>query len=657
MRFIIILLLGGMLITMVSCQSFLAKNEWKLSSPDENVTITFKLATLNDHRSYPVDLQRIYYSVEIQKTELIQFSALGIRRDDQSFVDSLSFISKSEVITIDETYQLVHGKRSMCRNHAKELTLTFRNNNGARVELIARAYDDGVAFRYRFPESDSAQYTVTEELTGFKIPQPGSAYMQPYDEVSKWTPAYEDFYQKDLQIGASSPTTAGWSFPALFNLEEKHWLLLTEAEIDGSYCGTRLQQHAEDGLYKIRFPDPAEGNSIGAVNPVHSLPWQTPWRVIMVGNSLAQIVESTLVTDLSAPSAVENTDWIKPGRVSWSWWSEQDSPQKIDRLLAFVDLAAEMNWEYSLVDANWNYMEAEKIERLAAHAKEIGVGLIFWYNSGGPHNEVTEAPRDRMMPGEIRRKEFQWLKKLGAKGVKVDFFQSDKQNIMQHYLNILKDAADFGIMVNFHGCTLPRGWDRTYPHMMTLESVKGAECYLFNEQYPDKAPWHNTVLAFTRNVVGPMDYTPVTFSDNTYPHITSYGHELALSVVFESGWIHLADRTSAYSELPDTVKNFLKNVPAAWDDTKYISGKPGTSAVLARRKGSDWYIGGINGMDSTLTESLVLPFPDEGEYEALLITDGENEGSFHVETSVVTADEPFTVAMRPYGGFVMHLSQ
>jgi hypothetical protein len=451
--------------------------------------------------------------------------------------------------------------------------------------------------------------------------------------------------------------TAGWCFPALFNLEKEHWLLLTEAEMDGSYCGTRLQQHAEGGLYKIRFPDPAEGNNVGSVNPVHTLPWQTPWRVVMVGNSLAPIVESTLVTDLSAPSAVQNTDWIKPGRVSWSWWSEQDSPQKIDRLLAFVDLAAEMNWEYSLVDANWNYMEAEKIEQLVAHAKEKGVGLIFWYNSGGTHNVVTEAPRDRMMPGEVRRKEFQWLRDLGAKGVKVDFFQSDKQNIMQHYLNILKDAADFGIIVNFHGCTLPRGWDRTYPHMMTLESVKGAECYIFNEQYSGKAPWHNTVLAFTRNVVGPMDYTPVTFSDNTYPHITSYGHELALAVVFESGWIHLADRISAYSELPDTVKNFLKTVPAAWDDTKYISGKPGKSAILARRKGSDWYIGGINGMDSTLTESLDLPFLDAGEYEALLITDGENEGSFHAETSVVTADEPVTVAMRPYGGFVMHLSQ
>ena len=236
-------------------------------------------------------------------------------------------------------------------------------------------------------------------------------------------------------------------------------------------------------VYRIQFPDPNEGNGVGAIGATHasSLPWVMPWRVVILGRSLGTIVESTLVTDLSAPCAVKDTSWIKPGRASWSWLSDHDSPQDCTKLKAFVDLAAQMGWEYSLVDANWNIMKNGTIHDLIAYARSKGVGLLLWYNSGGPHNSVTEQPRGTMDIRDVRRFEFERLKQWGIKGVKIDFFQSDKQDIMQLYLDILKDAADYQLMVYFHGCTLPRGWERTYPNLMTMEAVRGAECYSFDQ--------------------------------------------------------------------------------------------------------------------------------------------------------------------------------
>ena len=350
------------------------------------------------------------------------------------------------------------------------------------------------------------------------------------------------------------------------------------------------------------------------------------------------------------PCAVKDTSWIKPGRASWSWLSDHDSPQDCTKLKTFVDLAAEMGWEYSLVDANWNIMKNGTIHDLIAYARSKGVGLLLWYNSGGPHNSVTEQPRGTMDIRDVRRFEFERLKQWGIKGVKIDFFQSDKQNIMQLYLDILKDAADYQLMVYFHGCTLPRGWSRTYPNLMTMEAVRGAECYSFDQAYPKQAPMHNVIQAFTRNVVGPMDYTPVMFADNTYPHITTYGHELALSVVFESGLLHFADAVKPYLDLPEGPKTFLKRVPAAWDETRFIAGEPGRFVILARRKGNDWYIGGINGRDIAEQVNVPLAFLGQGRYTMTLIRDGKTPRSFDTQSRVVGAGDSVTMDLGSYAG-------
>ena len=624
----------------------------RIASPDGNVAVTVQLPWSNlIARTVNID-----YKVECAGKEVIAYSPLGIVRADQEFTKNLKFIQATKPRQVDETYTMPHGKRRVCRDHYTESTVTLRNTDGAKLELIVRAYDDGVALRYRFPKSNDKTYTVTKELTGFQLPATSKVWLHPYDKATKYTPSYETYYSDGVPAGTPSPNEEGWAFPVLFHSADAScWGLITEAATDPTYCGCRLEQNANDGLYRLRFPNEAEGNHTGQVNPSSSLPWATPWRVIILGESLGTIVESTLVTNLNPPSIVEDTSWIKPGRASWSWLFDHDSPQDHDKLRRWIDLAAEMGWEYSLIDANWTIMKKGTIHDLIAYANEKGVGLLLWYNSGGPHNQVTEKPRGTMLLRDVRRFEFGLLKKWGVKGVKIDFFQSDKQNIMQLYHDILKDAADFQIMVNFHGCTLPRGWSRTYPHLMTSEAVKGEECYSFDGRYPKMALAYNTIIPFTRNVVGSMDHTPVMFWDNTYPHLTSYAHELAQAIVYESGWVHFADGVDAYLELPEAPKQFLKDVPTAWDDTKFLAGFPGKYAVLARRKGDRWFIGCLSGEETTRKLDLDLSFLGSGAYAATVITDGSEPRTFETSKQIVTASNRLKIKIQKHGGFVAQL--
>jgi len=635
----------------------LAQTAWEVASPDGHVVISVQLADPGRVADYPAGKARLYYEAKYDGSAVLPLSPLGITRNDRAFVDGLKLVEAGPVKTIGETYTMVTGKRTVCRNYAKEQTLVFQNPDGAKLELIIRAYNDGVAFRYRFPESVSEKRIVTGEATGFRLPEGGRIWAHPYDKPSKYTPAYETYYVNGAAVGTPSSSESGWAFPVLFcTADRSRWGLVTEAGLDESYCGCRLAQNAPQGVYRIRFPDPGEGDGTGVVEPSWTLPWATPWRVIMLGDSPADIVESTLVTDVSAPCVVKDRSWIKPGRASWSWLFDHDSPQDCTKLKAWVDLAAEMGWEYSLVDANWDRMKNGTIHDLIAYANGKGVGLLLWYNSGGPHNHVSEKPRGLMDHKEIRREEFATLKKWGIKGVKVDFWQSDKQNIIQLYQEVLKDAADFQIMVNFHGCTLPRGWSRTYPHLMSMEAVRGEECYSFDRNFTTEAPIHNVILPFTRNAVGPMDYTPVMFKDNVYPHLTSYCHELALPIIFESGWLHFAGGPKEYLDLPEAPKEFLKTVPVAWDETRLLAGEPGEYLVLARRSGSQWYIGGLNGEKAGRDVNVPLPFLGQTRCTVTLIEDGDTPRTFATENEAVTSKDHLEVRLLPHGGFVAVLT-
>ena len=309
--------------------------------------------------------------------------------------------------------------------------------------------------------------------------------------------------------------------------------------------------------------------------------------------TLADITESTLTTDVATPCQLKDTSWIKPGNASWIYWAHNHGARNCALLKQYVDLAASM-----LIDAEWDQMTGGTIEDVLAYAHSKDIRPILWYNSTTNWIEGAPTPLYRLNKATDREKEFAWLEKQGVKGVKVDFFPTDTQQAINYYFDLLEDAARHHLLVNLHGGTLPWGWQRTYPQLITLESVYGAEWYNNNERLTSRAACHNATLPFTRNVIGSMDYTPGTFSDSQHPHITSYGHELALPILFESGIQHMPDRPETYQSLPDEVKQLLSTLPTAWDDTRLLCGYPGEHAVLARKKGNTWYIAGINGKDT-----------------------------------------------------------
>lgn len=627
---------------------------WEVLSPDEHLSIVLTHTRLDQDNKTELSYQ-VFLETEEGSIEMIRPSLLGISRSDGNFTNQLRFHSEGEIKEFTDCYELLSSKQSMIDYSGNELTVTFKNDSNKLLSIDLRALNDGVAFRYRFPETNDSLFTVTGEKTSFKVPQQGKAWIHPYDTITQYTPAYETYYTNGSDIGENSPGSQGWSFPALFQTQNA-WMLIAESNLGNNFYGSHLQPIVVDGTYVIRLPEEEEAWGTCVKEPSSTLPWVMPWRVIMVSENIGSLVESTIVQDLADPNIIDDLSWIKPGRVSWSWWSDHASPQDFEKLKEFVDLAAEMGWEYSLVDANWNIMKGGNVQELVKYADEKGVGILLWYNSGGPHNTVGEELRDAMHITERRREEFEKLNDWGIKGVKVDFFQSDKPDIIKQYHDILADAMEYKIMVNFHGCTMPRGWERKYPHLMSMEAVRGAECYSFDNRFPEAAPWYNTILPFTRNLVGPMDYTPVAFSDQTYPHITTYGHEIALPVIFQSSWLHFADRVSVFRELPDFAKEFLSEIPVSWDETRFLEGYPGQYVILARKNNGMWYFGGINGTKETIQLDLKLPFIKEGSYLAEIITDGEKDRSFMYYKKPFNNTSNLTLEIKPFGGFTGRLT-
>ncbi len=589
----------------MSLSGLVSAETYSVTSPNGNVALETRLD----------DEQGLEYRVMLKGKEVVQWSDLGLitsfknhdgdgEKTIRDFSKGLTLLTSKDS-EISESYELKAGKRLKNEVSGKEKSLTFQNKEQAQLELALRAFDGGVAFRYTVleesdPKLNIIYHTMEKELTSFSMGTVGTHFGQGFDVMRTFTPAYERPYAgRPIGTAVEEKEGVGWGMPALFELpEQKAWVLIHDSGYEGQYPAVHLSPEPKGGVYQVIAPPENEAGGMGSNKASHTLPWSLPWRFMVVSDDLAGIVESNMVYDLAPANKVKDTSWIKPGTVSWSWLSDHASSRDEAKLKTFIDLAAEMGWPYSLVDANWNTISDTIIQDLVAYGKDKGVDILLWYNSGGPHNWVQEEPRNFMHEPVARRAEFAKLQKLGVKGVKIDFFQSDKQFVMRQYNEILKDAADFEIMVNFHGCTAPRGWERTWPNLLTMEAVRGSENYTFDaEPYAHLAPAQNTMLPFTRNVIGSMDFTPVCFSNFVQPHITTNAHELALAVIFESGFLHPADSVSAYQGIPKEWKDFLKNVPTTWDETQLLSGYPGQYVVLKRRLGDKTYIAGINGQD------------------------------------------------------------
>ncbi|MEN8156846.1 MAG: glycoside hydrolase family 97 catalytic domain-containing protein [Bacteroidota bacterium] len=634
----------ALLLLLNSCNQ--NSSTWQIDSPEKQIRVELKMQGNEGE-------ERLYYSIYIKENrsfkEIMDLSPLGIVREDGRFVENLELISAEEEHGIEDQYTLVSGKQQECSSVYNTMQITFKNRKRQKISLIFRAYDNGIAFLYRFPGEGEPNVRVTGELTGFDFKE-GNFWAHPYDTLSNWSPGYETYYRGPLDVGTTAPLNKnGWAFPILIE-SENTWMMVSEAGFDGSYGASHLHGECKDGSYRIKFAEQGEAEGYYENSSYAPLPWSTPWRFIAIGTTPREIVETNLPTDLSAPSALEDPSWIKPGRASWSWWSESDSPRDYKRLVPFVDLAAEMGWEYSLVDANWNRMKNGDVEKLVGYAAEKNVDLLLWYNSGGIHNVVTEEPRNLMDDRKTRRREFERISKLGISGIKVDFFQSDKQEIIGQYIEILEDAADFGLVVNFHGCTLPRGWRRTWPNLLTMEAVRGGENYKYASDFPEAAPAHLTILPFSRNAVGPCDYTPGGFSDSRFPHLTTYGFELALPVVIESGIMHHMDTPGMTLGLPSYAVDLLRDIPVVWDNTRYLAGYPGKEVIIARRSGDTWYIGGINGENHTKEMVIDLSVIGETPSSIRIITDGITERDLQL-VEMTPENGKLTIRLKPYGGF------
>ena len=511
---------------------------------------------------------------------------------------------------VENKYSMVSGKRKVCSNVFKVMSC----ESGQKFMTVWVA-NDGVAFRF----GDG------QERVSYVIP----------DGTKRWLQRQKTDFE-GLYPESTSSADGKYNYPALVEYGDGLFGLITESGVlHGNSC-SYLTCSAQE--YTVTYTDTDQGLA-------------HPWRIIIIGN-LADIVESTLVTDMAEGCRIMDTSWIRPGISSWIYWAYNHSSKDFKKVKEYIDLAHDMKWPYTLIDWEWDEMaNGGNIEDAMAYAREKGVKVNLWYNSGtswiGPG---APGPQDRLRTREAREQEMTRLEQMGATGIKVDFFLPDGREMVDYYLDILEDAARHHLLVDFHGCTIPRGWSRTWPNLMSMEAVYGAEWYNNNRRMTNAAAAHNATLPFTRNVIGPMDYTPCTFTDSQNPHITTDCHELALPILFESGLQHMADRPEAYLGLPEQIKDLLSGLPSAWDDTRLLVGYPGESAVIARRSGDTWYIAGINGTGNEIT--LEPDFSRIGQNVVLstLITDnGDKPGmGFNIQNNVQAGK----LTLPACGGFV-----
>jgi alpha-glucosidase len=617
----------------------------QISSPNGAVRVTVNLTA----QGQPT------YAVHYGQTELLRPSRLGLRLAGADLSQNLRLNKADPAETITDDYQLSTDKRAHCRYRATRRVLHFAGPaSGPQLSVVFQVSDDGVAFQYLLEGQSEDVQRITQEATTFRLPAGATGWLHPHAKAqtgfANTQPSYEEYYQRGVAAGTPSPLGQGWSFPALFQANG-HWLLLTEAGMGRSYCGSHLAHEAAGGEYQVAFPQPPEKTTPeAALLPESRLPWRTPWRVLVVGPSLAPIVESTLTTDLSAPAQTAALP-DAPGKASWSWVLLGDQHTTYDVQRRFIDYAAGMRWQYCLVDALWDkQIGYDKVQELARYAQQKNVGLLVWYNSNGRWNQAPQTPTNVLFEPESRRREFVRLKQMGVVGVKIDFFGGDGQSFMNYYQDLLVDAAQAGLLVNFHGATIPRGWQRTYPNLMTMEAVRGFEFLTFDQQNTDQEATHCAVLPFTRNAVGPMDFTPVAFSEiRGKQRRTSNAFELALAVLFQSGIQHYAEVPEGMAAQPAYVQDFLRQLPPRWADVKLLDGYPGQFAVLARQAPDGrWYVAGINGTDQP--RNLQVDLGQLGLQAGTLITDGATNRSFRTQP---VGGKTLRLTLPARGGFVV----
>lgn len=560
---------------------------------------------------------RILYSVEYDGKTMLSPSPLGLVAQDCDYSKLVYTGEERKVVKVD--YRLDRIKTSHVSHDAVRYMTHFKTPEGRLLDIEWHLSDNDVAFRYSIPrDTDTGSIRVMREETGFDFPEGTTTYLCPQsDAMIGWKrtkPSYEEYYRNAAPLGEKSEFGHGFTFPCLFNTPGG-WVLVSETGVDSRYCGSRLDDYAEGSGYRVAFPMPEENNGNGTVEPAFALPGCTPWRTITVGTDLAPIVETTIAFDVVEPR-FESTRSYEFGKSTWSWIVWQDASCNYDDQKTYIDFASELGYPYCLIDAFWDQnIGRDRIEELSRYARSKGVSLFLWYASSGWWNDISQSPVHIMSDPIARKKEMRWLESIGVKGIKVDFFGGDKQETMRIYESILSDADDCGIMVIFHGCTLPRGWERMYPNYVGSEAVRASENLVFSQYECDIEAVNATLHPFIRNSVGCMEFGGTFLNKrlnraNGQPDArgriggterkTSDAFQLATAVLFQNPIQNFALTPNNLEDAPAAAIEFMREVPTTWDETRYIAGTPSKDAVIARRCGSTWYVGAVNAVDETL---------------------------------------------------------
>ena len=611
------------------------------------------------------------YAVKYDGRQVLLPSPLGFKADFGDFTQKLR-ITTSRIGGADRLYQMHQTKRSWMHYVAAQLFVSFKNAAGQKITVEFSVSNNDVAFRYHIPrqkDDNPKSAVIQHESTGFVLPDGTTTFLTPQSKAmvgwERTKPSYEEEYKADMPMTARSQYGEGYTFPCLFRLpaaksqatEPGGWVLISETGVSSQYCGS----HLSDYPYTIAFPMAGENNGIGTTTAGIALPGKTPWRTITVGNTLAPIVETTIAYDVVAPRYSFGTPQPSYGRYTWSWLIWQDNSINYDDQVKFIDLASEMGYEFCLVDNWWDQnIGRERMAELSKYAQSKGVSLMLWYNSNGFENDAPQTPRDCLNTSMAREREMAWLQSIGVKGIKVDFFGGDKQETMKLYEDILFDANRYGIQCIFHGCTLPRGWERMYPNFVASEAVLASENVYFNEGAAVRQPFDLTMHPFCRNAVATMDWGGVIMNkymskDNKTRHTrkTTDAFEIASAFTNQTAIQCIAMQPNNLQELPQAELDFLKAIPTTWDETRYVDGYPGKYVVLARRHGDQWYVAGLNALKEPLTLTLDL---DDFDVTRQFCDQVDKKGAV---TGIAISPLKLKkgkakITMQPNGGFVAY---
>ena len=604
---------------------------------------------------------RLSYQVSRGGKVFVETSPLGLVTDFDNLTEGL-VMKACDTQTVKDTYELKTIKQSRVDYEATEAVCQVEKDGRRTMDVIFRVGNRDVAYCYKIYIKDKKSgrvCTVRSEASGFVLPEGTTTFLCPQSKpmtgFARTAPSYETAYTLDDAMGKNG-WGEGYTFPCLFRCGDAGWVLISETGTDGSYVGCRLLNE-QGGRYKIGFPQAGEMNGVGSTTPALSLPCQTPWRTITIG-TLQDVVETTVPWDLVQPKYKASRDYTY-GKGTWSWIIKMDASCNFDEQKRYIDFAAAMGYRSVLIDALWDVQIGyAKMEELARYGRSKGVGIFLWYNSNGTWNDAPQSPLNKMDRSAVRRQEMAWMQKTGILGIKVDFFGGDKQPMMQLYEDILTDANDYDLQVIFHGCTLPRGWERMYPNYVASEAVLASENLHFGQGACDKEAWNGCIHPFIRNTVGSMDFGGSTLNkhynaDNKRGTVrrTSDVYALAAAVLFQSSVQHFALAPNNLDDAPSWAVDFMKQVPTTWDEVRFIDGYPGRYVIMARRCGDQWYVAGVNAEAQPLKKTITLPM--FGAKTLLTVYGDDAQLSGSVKTVRQNKKQQVTVTIPQNGGVVI----